>query len=121
MQIDLVASDNRWPKRAHKIVQIQNAHMLQPRHLRQRVIVREQARFQNFGGVHETRISSKFDTVAGTFMHSQVHFARALKLVQNFQTATSALALGRFMRVGQSLQLIQNKSRDDERPADKPA
>src|SRR5437870_9059218 len=92
MQIDLVTGDNRRPKSAGEIRQIEHCHTLQPRDLGERVIVGEQTRFQYLGDPHQTGVRSKIDIFTGAVMNRQFHFARTLQLIQNFQTAPAALA-----------------------------
>ena len=83
------------------------------------MIVREQARFQHFGNPHQTRVRSKIDICTGAVVDRQLHFARTLELIQNFQTATAALAFCRIVRIREQLQLIQNKSRHNQRATEK--
>ena len=51
-------------------------------------------------------------------MDGQFDFARALKLIQ-FEAAPAALAFDRIARIRQGLQFAENKSRHNQRPAEK--
>src|SRR5712691_9468822 len=117
-KLDVIADHEHGTQRAREIGKIKRRHLLQPRHLTKRMVVSEQARLQDLRCAHQASIHAQIDIVAA-LMNGQFHIARALKIVQNLETAPAALALGRIARIGERLQLAQDKSRHDQRATEK--
>ena len=113
-QLDFIADHHQRAQRARQIIQIQRRHLLEPRHLTKRVVVRKQTGLQQLRRVHQSRIHRCLAIVAAAFVNGQFHLPRMVELVQKIKAAAAALALHRVARIRQCLQFIKNKSRHDE-------
>src|SRR6266404_7607274 len=119
-ELDFIADNEHRTQRAREIGKIERRHLLEPRYLTKRLVVGEQARLQDLRCAHQAGIHSKIDIItSAALVNGQFHFARALKLVQNFEAAPAALAFGRITRIGERLQFAQDKSRHDQRATEK--
>ena len=63
VQFQFVARHHHRPQGAGEIVQIEHRHLLQPRHLAERLIVRQEARLEDLRHAHEPGVDRQIAVV----------------------------------------------------------
>ena len=63
IQFQFVARHHHRPQGAREIVQVEHRHLLQPRHLAERLVVGQETRLEQFRHAHEPRVDREIALV----------------------------------------------------------